>query len=101
MTSMEFDKDREKIMSREAIFEESAYTKFCEDVYDRIDILSEHAECVSQRLQVFPVFQKKILGPLNEMGNGLKLEVASLRGNLGSKDLTRYAKCSSWLMERD
>jgi len=49
MASVEFDKDGEKIPSREANFEESsAYTKFCEDVYDRIDILSEHPECVSK-----------------------------------------------------
>ena len=36
-----------------------------------------------------PVYQKEFFGPLHDMENGLKLEVASLRGKLGPKDLTR------------
>jgi len=89
MASVDFNKDGLKITSRDPLFEAVAYAKFCEDVYDRIDTFSEHAECVSECLQVLPALQKDILRPLNNMGNGLKLEVALLRGNLGSKDLTR------------
>ena len=36
-----------------------------------------------------PVPQKEILGLLRDMGKGLKLEVVSLRGNLGLKELPR------------
>ena len=89
MAKVEFDADGQKITETDPRFEEGSYTKFCKDVYDRIDILSEHADCISDCLRVIPVLQKKISEPLHDMGNGLKLEVASLRGNLGPKDLTR------------
>ena len=89
MASVDFDDAGEKMTARDPRFEEESYAKFCEDVYDRIDILSEHADCGSECLKVSLVYQKEISEPLHDMGNGLKLEVASLRGNLGPKDLTR------------
>ena len=89
MSEVEFDEEGEKVLSREVMFEEMSHRKFCEDIYDRIDIIQEHAECVSKCLHVFPVFVKEFGAPLTDMGNGLKLELASLRGNLGLKDLTR------------
>ena len=89
MASVDFDDAGEKITPRDPRFEEESYAKFCEDVYDRIDILSEHADCVSECLKVIMVYQKEISEPLHDMGNGLKLEVASLRGNFGPKGLAR------------
>ena len=89
MVSVDLNNDGEKVMRRDPLFEEAAYAKFCEDVYNRIDILSEHADCVSEGLKVMPVYQKEFFVPLHDTGNGLKLEVALLRGNLGLKDLSR------------
>ena len=89
MAAPELDEDGVKLNSRQVEFEEVSHFRFCEDVYDRIDVLQEHAECVNDCLQVFPVFVKDFGMPLIDMGNGLKLELASLRGNLGTKDLTR------------
>jgi len=87
MAEVEFDEEGDKVVSREVMFEEMSHCKFCEDIYDRIDILQERAECISDCLHVFPVFIKEFGAPLTDMGNGVKLELASLRGNLGLKDL--------------
>ena len=38
MAEVEFDEEGEKVVSREVMLEEMSHHKFCEDIYDRIDI---------------------------------------------------------------
>ena len=45
--------------------------------------------CSSICIQTFPDFWKEVLGPVTDLSNGLKLEIASLRGDLGPKDLSK------------
>ena len=53
MASVEFNKGGEKVTTREVIFEESAYTKFFEDIYDIIDIVSEYRQRVFTSISCF------------------------------------------------
>ena len=45
MADVEFIDEGEKVVA--ITFKNEAYSKLCRDVYDRIDILSKHDECVS------------------------------------------------------
>ena len=58
IASVDFDDAGEKITPKGPRFEEGSYGKFCEDVYDRIEILSEYDDCVSEYLKVIPVSKR-------------------------------------------
>ena len=77
------------MLPQEFKFESKAYSRLCRDLYNKIDLLSEHSACASNCIQTFPDFWKEVLGPVTDLSNGLKLEIASLRGDLGPKDLSK------------
>jgi hypothetical protein len=89
MSIVRFDSEGAKVLPQEFTFESEAYGRLCGDVYEKIELLSEHAKCVTNCIQTFPVFRKEVLGPVTDLCNGLKLEIASLRGDLGPKDLSK------------
>jgi len=89
MSNVQFDTEGAKVLPQEFTFESEAYSRLCGDLYDKIDLLSEHSTCASNCIQTFPDFRKEVLGPVTDLSNGLKLEIASLRGDLGPKNLTK------------
>jgi hypothetical protein len=69
--------------------EDKATAKVCDDLYSRLDILSEHAKIVDEVLISTSTLIDGYVQPLENVLSGVRLELAAIRGDIGSKDLSK------------
>ena len=83
-----FNQDGEEI-SRSFAFEETNYKSFCNTVFDKLDVITENSRCMSDVVLNFKPFIESTTEPIEDLVTGLRLEFASLEGQIGLKTLER------------
>jgi hypothetical protein len=87
MTKMTTDDDGVRNDQSVHLVDDSTVLKVLEDLYSHIDILAEHAKIVKEVLIGNSDLINGFVKPLESNLSGVRLELASFRGDVGSKDL--------------
>ena len=89
MTLDKVDKDGTKIPRDWSLLVDPNLGVVLEDVYARCDILAEHATQVKSLVINQPSLIDSCVKPVELSVNGVKLDLASVREDVGTKDLTK------------
>jgi hypothetical protein len=87
MTKMTTDDDGVRIDRSVHLVDDTTVSKVLEDLYSHIDILAEHAKIVKEVLVGNSDLINGFVKPLESILSGVRLELASFRGDVGTKDL--------------
>ena len=76
-------------LDKDLSFQEEAYIKNGNMLHDRVDILLEHANVVSNTIFSVQPFIESQVGPVEQLTSGLRLDIANVNARIGSRDLSR------------
>ena len=82
------DEDGE-VREKDLTFENEAYKKNGSMLHDRVDILLEHSNVVSNMLTSVQPFVESQVGPVEQLAAGLRLDMANVNARIGSRNLAR------------
>jgi hypothetical protein len=57
-------------------------------VYDKVEVLAENSKCLGDVIIQLQPFIESHTKPMENLITGLRIEMASIKGNVGIKDLT-------------
>jgi hypothetical protein len=89
MTNLDLDENNQPIKREFNDVSNETIGPVLDDLFTKIDILSEHAQVVKDTLVSNISLIKGHVDPLESVVSGMKLDVAAIRGDLGLKDLSQ------------
>ena len=88
MLELNFDEMGEGT-SKDFTFSKESYVKTCGDLHDKVEVLAENSKCVNDVIMNLQPFIRSHTKPMESVLTGLRTEMASIQGQLGTKDLDK------------